>query len=76
MRRVIKASGDKRGRGVQGTREAGNATGGYKAAPAGCAPTSPLMVSIHLASHVTVLSWTTSPHLCFLPSPRSGTGGT
>ena len=37
---------------------------------------SPLIESFHLASHVTVSTWTTSPQLCFLPSPMSGTGGT
>ena len=34
------------------------------------------MAPFHLASHVTVSTWTTSPQLCFLPSPMSGTGGT
>mmetsp|Transcript_710 Transcript_710/g.1641 ORF Transcript_710/g.1641 Transcript_710/m.1641 type:complete len:201 (+) Transcript_710:1562-2164(+) len=37
---------------------------------------SPLIESFHLASHVTVLRWTTSAHLCSSPSPRSGTSGT
>mmetsp|Transcript_30429 Transcript_30429/g.81846 ORF Transcript_30429/g.81846 Transcript_30429/m.81846 type:complete len:228 (-) Transcript_30429:1016-1699(-) len=36
----------------------------------------PLIESFHLASQVTLLSWITEPHLCALPSPRSGTGGT
>ena len=37
---------------------------------------SPLIESFHLQSHVTVFLCSTSPHLCFLPSPMSGTGGT
>mmetsp|Transcript_5296 Transcript_5296/g.15715 ORF Transcript_5296/g.15715 Transcript_5296/m.15715 type:complete len:218 (+) Transcript_5296:934-1587(+) len=32
--------------------------------------------SFHFASQVTLLSCTTAPHLCALPSPMSGTGGT
>ena len=37
---------------------------------------SPLIESFHLASHVTVFLCSTSPHLCAMPSPKSGTVGT